>query len=305
MNIVQLYQDYNIPYQSEGHKHCRPGWINVPCPFCSGNTGLHLGYNLDDNYYYCWRCGGHSIRDTLIQLLGVQKSEASRLLKLYSGHRHSQIRKEAPVIIRRKAFQLPSGIIPLTQTHRKYLSLRGFDPDQLVADWGIQSTGPISFLDEFNYNYRIFIPIYWAGQLVNFQARLARDPTKDEAKYKACPEGREVINIKHIIYGKQDLWEETGICVEGVTDVWRLGPAAFATFGIKVKPQQIRLIAKTFKRVAVVYDDDPQAQVEAKKMVAELKFRGLDAWNVVIKGDPGGLNSTEAKELVFTILKNK
>ena len=65
MNIEQLYRDFGIPYATEGHKHTRDGWINIACPFCTGNAGLHLGFHLEDEYYVCWRCGGHSITDTL------------------------------------------------------------------------------------------------------------------------------------------------------------------------------------------------------------------------------------------------
>ena len=56
MDIERIYRDYNIPHATEGHKHCREGWVNTACPFCSGNEGLHLGYNNADDYYFCWRC---------------------------------------------------------------------------------------------------------------------------------------------------------------------------------------------------------------------------------------------------------
>ena len=58
MNIIQLFEDYKIPYFTEGYKYCRPGWVNIDCPFCIGSPGPHLGYNLSGNYFNCWRCGG-------------------------------------------------------------------------------------------------------------------------------------------------------------------------------------------------------------------------------------------------------
>ena len=42
MDIVQLYQDHNVDFMTEGHPHCRPGWVNTVCPFCTGNPGYHL-----------------------------------------------------------------------------------------------------------------------------------------------------------------------------------------------------------------------------------------------------------------------
>jgi hypothetical protein len=62
-------------------------------------------------------------------------------------------------------------------------------------------------------------------------------------------------------------------------------------------------MSSIFKRIAVVYDDEIQAQSQAKKLVAELKFRGVDAWNVSIQGDPGSLTDKQAKELI-TYIKN-
>jgi len=184
--------------------------------------------------------------------------------------------------------------------HRKYLIRRKFDPDKLEREWGLLGTGPVSRLDRINYSRRILIPIHWDGKLVSFQTR---DITgRSELKYLACSLEREKIPHKTILYGKQEAWNDTGICVEGVTDVWRLGPAAFAVFGIEYKPQQVRLIAKTFHRVAVVFDDDPQAVVQADKLVAELRFRGVDAWRVDIVGDPGDMDQDDADYLVREIV---
>lgn len=46
MDIVRLYHDYGVDHRTEGHKHCRPGWVNTECPFCEGNKGFHLGWNI-------------------------------------------------------------------------------------------------------------------------------------------------------------------------------------------------------------------------------------------------------------------
>ena len=300
MNIIQLYQDFSIPFQTEGHKHCRPGWVNAECPFCFGNPGLHLGYNLEENHFYCWRCGAHFPDETISKLLKVTRREANQLIKDYDGFVSI---KSPDIVIRTKSFKLPSGIELLKPSHKTYLKRRGFDPYQLNENWGILSTGPVSFLDDINYSHRIIIPINWEGKMVTFQAR---DVTgKSKRKYLACPADRELVNIKTIIYGNPVYWGDIGICVEGVTDVWRLGPYSFCVFGIKYTMTQVRVIAKHFRRVAVMFDDDPQAQVEAGKLVAELQFRGLNAWVVPIVGDPGGMSQEEANTLVSNILKNK
>ena len=301
MDIVTLYQDFNIPFQTEGHKHCRPGWVNTACPFCTGNPGLHLGYSLDEDYYKCWRCGSHPTPRVLGKLLGLPYNKVQEVIRQYKGTTHTKT-KEARVIIR-KPTKLPSDIIPLTATHRRYLEeQRGFDADKLIQEWGLQSTGPVSLLDKINYSHRIFFPIHWNGQRVSFQTRLGREAKKEELKYLTCPQVREVINHKHIVYGQQAHWTGTGICVEGVTDVWRFGVNSFATFGIEFTPYQVRVIAKHFKRVAVVFDDEEQASEQADKLVSQLGFYGLEAFKIDIKGDPGGMSQEEANYLVKQII---
>ena len=298
MNILQLYQDHSIPIAGEEDRHYRPGWVNTPCPFCTGdNPGHHLGYNEDENYFMCWRCAWHPVSKTIAKLLNINEKAAKALVKQYGGH----IQTPKPKVqIRKKSHQLPSGITDLTSSHKQYLRGRGFDADRLEREWDLMSTGPISQLDGISYKHRIIAPIYWEGERVSFQGRDATD--KHSKKYMACPKDRELIHHKEILYGKPSEWGMTGICVEGVTDVWRLGTASFATFGIKYTPKQLRLIAKRFERVAVVFDDEPQAILQAYNLIADLEFRGVDAFRIPIVGDPGGMDQEEANYLTKQIL---
>ena len=39
----RFLDDYSIQYITEGHKHSRPGWIQIKCPFCNSREGWHLG----------------------------------------------------------------------------------------------------------------------------------------------------------------------------------------------------------------------------------------------------------------------
>jgi hypothetical protein len=298
MDVIRLYQDYGIDFVTEGHKHSRPGWVNCECPFCSGNPGYHLGWNLRDEYFFCWRCGWHPAVKTISILLQQPEPEAKRVMRLYGVNRsliggHTKIESHP--------FRLPVGSEPLYKYHKKYLERRGFNPDELIRKWKLQATGPVGKLDGVDYRFRIIIPFFWNGQMVSFDSR---DTTEKQiAKYKACPMARETIPHKQILYGNQEQWTPTGICVEGPTDVWRLGERAFAVSGIQYTHEQIRVISNTFKRVAIVFDDEPQAQNQARKLVADLRFRNVDAWNVEIKGDPGSMKQKDADELVKNLMK--
>jgi len=298
MDVIQLYQDYSVNFLTEGHKHCRPGWVNTPCPFCTGNPGYHLGFELSSSYYVCWRCGWHPIDESLAKLLNVSRQEAVKIAKAYGN---TIVYVRPPVSITKKVdHKLPSNVGPMGIMHRIYLDKRKFDPEKLEREWNLLGTGPVSLLDGLDYKFRIVIPFIWDYKEVSFDSR---DITgKHFAKYMACPKERELIPHKRILYGKQELWKSTGIIVEGPTDTWRLGVYSCATSGIKFTPKQVRVIAKAFKRVAVCFDDDPQAIEQANKLVSELKFRGVDAFRVDIEGDPGAMKQSEADYLVKQLI---
>lgn len=294
MRILELLHHLNIPYMTEGHKHCRPGWANMPCPFCTGNPGMHLGVEIEHAYFQCWRCGSHRTGDALTRLSGQPLSLILELMRQFGGksrlNRHEIVR--AP---RRKNFKWPTGTGPLTAGQCRYLEKRKFDPDRICYEWDLKGTGPVALLDGIDYKHRILAPITWKGTYVSFQGRTTADV---QPKYKACPKDRELYHHQHILYGKPEEWTDEGICVEGITDVWRFGPRAFAVFGIEYTLPQIREIARAFKRVAVVFDDDPQAVIQAHKLIAELRMRGVDAWWVPIIGDPGGMTPDDADAFV-------
>jgi len=302
MDIIRLFLDYRVDFKTEGHKHCRPGWVNTPCPFCTGNEGYHLGYDTAGDYFSCWRCGGKGVVTALSRLLHIPESEVRNILPQYGGKTRRRKAPEAKVQL--LPFKHPSGTGPLLLNHRRYLEKRRFDPDALVEQWGLLGTGPVSTLRTqekvIHYSHRILIPIYWEGVEVSFQTR---DVTgKHDLRYIACPEERETIKHKHLLYGTTERFQSPeAVVVEGVTDAWRFQGKAVATFGIKYTPKQLRLLSKLFQRVVVIFDSDPQAIEQANRLVAELKFRGVRAETVRIEDDPGSMSDREAHSLLRKI----
>ena len=302
MDIVALYNDYNVNFLTEGHKHCRPGWVNTPCPHCvsdPGHEGYHLSYNLEGNFFLCWRCGWHPIIPTLSKLLSLHKSEVEILVKQY-GMIVSKV-VEGTKKFNLKPHILPSRTEPLLQNHIRYLEKRNFDPVYLQKEYHLLGTGPVSTLDGLNYKHRIVIPFIWEGREISFDSRDVTN--KHPYKYMACPLEREIIPHKDVLYGRQDKWKDRIICVEGPTDVWRFGRYSCATSGIKYTPKQVRELAK-FKRVPVCFDgQETQALIQANLLVGELKFRGVDSFRVDIVGDPGSMEQSEANYLVKQLMK--
>jgi len=258
-----------------------------------------LGFTADGKMSSCYRCGLHYVDDSIAKVLKIPLNAAKSLLVSYMGI-HSVKPTEKVAKTNAKQHKLPDCVTKLTNAHKKYLTGRNFDADKLEKEWGLMSTGPISMLDHINYGHRILAPVFWGGERVTFQTRDATG--KSRVKYMACPEEREIMKHKHILYrhNQRDSFTkmDVGICVEGITDVWRFGKISFGTFGIEYTNQQVRWIAKLYKRVGVCFDDEPQAVQKANDLVGDLKFRGVKAFRIDIKGDPGGLSQQEADQII-------
>ena len=169
MNIIQLYKDFNVPFATEGHKHCREGWVNTTCPFCTGNPGMHLGYNMADDFYVCWRCGWKATHKALALLIHVSEQEAKEIARKYGGKSH--VNSAVTVKVGQKKFRLPPSTAPMNDRHKRYLTKRKFDPEVIEKIWDVQGTGPISLMDGISFSHRLVIPIYWDDRIVSFQTR--------------------------------------------------------------------------------------------------------------------------------------
>lgn len=313
MNILKLYQDYRIPMPLSGHKHegLQKGWVNTSCPWCTGNFGYHLGFCINPssryfNGFYCYRCGGKKTFATLARILNVTEDQARDIARQYGGS--STIwRREKPLIKTREVeAELPPNTKKISEVAGaiRYLLKRGFNPDKLEAEWGIMATGPgakVHMPSEkyLDYSFRIIIPIYQGGKIVSYQGR---DWTgKSGRKYLACLPALEMIPIKHTLYGL-DKCEGMGKgrLVEGVTDVWALGIGTVACYGIKYVPEQVKLLASRFKKLDLVFDPEPQAKIQARRIIRELEERGVRTrWRKLPKGkDPAELTEDEKRRVL-------
>lgn len=294
----RFYADHGLEHydSSYSHKHTRQGWTNRPCPFCSGNPGLHLGYNEKGGYYVCYRCGGHRVAEVIRALLSVSWQAAFRLQEKYGGD--SQTKQKAARGSKETQIQttLPPGTGPMGLPHFRYLVDRAFAPEYLAEQFGLLGTGALG-----PYKFRIIAPILFNGELVSYQGRDITD--KQSAKYKACPRELERIHHKHIVYA-YDMAKQDVLVVEGVTDVWRMGPGSVALFGIKFTPAQVKLLT-AFRRVFVWFDEeDPEAEEQNHRLISDLAALGTEAESirVGIEGDPGDLKQEDADYIMRELL---
>lgn len=290
MNFVELMERHGIEYRAEGHHHCRPGWIQIDCPFCGKGSGkFHLGYSLEDHYTNCWSCGHHSVHAVLTQLLGIGYADAKRML--------SDTRPEKVVTERISGnYKPPSGVGFLLRQHKKYLINRGFDPHDIQILWSIKGIAIHP-----NLPWRIFIPIYYHGQPVSWTTRSISNE-KGIVRYMSADKQSESIPHKTLLYG-EDYARHAIIVCEGPTDVWAIGPGAVATFGLSFTNEQIDKMSRYPVR-AVCLDSDRESQKVARKLVDTLSAFPGETMNVVLESeDAGEASHREIRKLRKEVLR--
>ncbi|MFH1448568.1 MAG: hypothetical protein ABIG39_06930 [Candidatus Micrarchaeota archaeon] len=293
MGIIQLLEDHGVEY-TKGGKHATKGWVQIDCPLCSGNPGFHGGFNTIQVYYHCWRCGWHPLVEVLVELLSTSVQEVRKLIATYKLLDGESLDPYEADNEDTEMFKLPAAPIQIPQIATDYLASRGFTWEQ-IREWGVYATGFTG-----RYRLRLVAPISFGSHIVSF---ITRDVTgKAEAKYLPCPKEQEIMHHKHILYGMNRAPHKNIVVVEGVTDVWRLGPGAVATLGIDYSPKQLLCLAQKFENIAIMFDSEEIAQLKAAKLSMELE--GLGRKSIVIKcskDDPANLSREEAINVMENI----
>lgn len=289
-DFINFLEDFDIHYETVG-KNITKGWIGTNCPFCD-DPSSHLGLELKGKQRLnCLRCGGKALRDIITEL--VPDHHWFKILRQYSTGtidiKEAVVGKEEG-----KDFfecKLPEECSSLTIRHKRYLMQRGFSPRQLEHDWKIQGTETVG-----NYKFRIIIPIYYENKLVSFQGRDITGRQRD--KYKTCYDTA----VKDYLYGIDYVNRNKIIVVEGVTDVWRLGKGnAIATFGIEFTRRQLNILVKRkFKKIGILFDNEPQAQEKATELRECLNCFDIEAVKLKLpkNKDPAKLNKKEVQKII-------
>jgi hypothetical protein len=286
LKFQEFLDEHKVSYVTDG-KYATHGWIQFDCPFCDGGSDPnkpYCGYNLSGNYINCWRCGGHSIAQTMKALSGLSWKEIKALVGNIEVDRSTVW---TPV---RGNLAYPDGLVPLKKVHRKYLKGRGFDPDELVRLWGIQGIGLAPSL-----SWRLFIPITQDGQVVSWTTRKVSD-NGSSSRYISASPSQEIRSAKECLYGI-DYARHGVVIVEGPTDVWRVGPGSIAVLGTGIKPAQLLRLSKFLIR-AVCFDNEPAGRKRARMLCDSLSaFPGSTTLVELDAKDPGSASPKEIKLL--------
>lgn len=290
-DIQQFLEDYNIPYWIEG-KNTGMGWINIQCPFCNDHSN-HGGFNIQKEYYNCWKCQFHKINEVICKLLNVSFSKANQIIKQYETiiHIKKQYRKKQ---IFNKELKYPKGTKKLKDMHKNYLEKRNFDPELLEKTWQLKGTNHIG-----DYRFRIIAPIIINKKPVSYIGRDITD--KSSLRYKTCTIQNEVIHHKNILYGLDFVQNRKTIIVEGITDVWKIGKGAVALFGTNYTKKQVLKIIHNIDTAFIMLDND--AEKQANKLSFDLAglIKHIEIIHISMK-DPASMKQEDANYLKKTLL---
>lgn len=283
--IIEVLKELNIPYREHGqHEHATSGWVQIDCPFCTPDYNyFRLGINLRWGNTNCWACGTHRLTEVLAEITGSGFHAARSILKqvvFTRGPKHGTAR--------RGKLHLPEGLGDLSPPHIKYLQGRGFDPTQLIQLWHLQGIGihpPLS--------WRIFIPIFYRGEMVSWTTRSLG---KTGPRYRNAKKDEEIYPAKKLLFG-EDYCRQTVVVCEGPFDAMKIGPGAVATLGVGYNTAQVARLSKYPRRV-VCFDNEKQAQKRAQKLCDELNLFSGETFNVQLDAkDPGEAGPKEIKRL--------
>lgn len=302
-DAIKFLDDHHIPYRQDRRAE-RVGWLHIDCPLCSGQSRHTGGFNIADSrykgQYRCWRCGWQQLDKVLAALLRIPTGQAWRMAREYMTGDNGPPSSALTPRSRASSLKWPLGIGPMGDRHKAYLTGRGYDPEELERVWSLMGTDH----RDPDFRWRIIAPINdIKGDPISYQGR---DIIGDHPlRYRACDEEGEIIHHRHTVYGL-DLAVPKGRClvVEGITDVWRMGPGAVATFGTGWTLEQQRVLVEWFPVVFVFFDpEDVKARKAADLLMLGLRQFGVETEEILCDsaGDPGGLSDSEARAMMMDL----
>lgn len=305
-DIQSYLQDRGVKYKTKGENIGR-GWIGIDCPFpgCYDDN-KHLGISLKSNKIKCYFCGKKgTILDLIQQIEECGFGQAVNIARQFSSdftpsnNRDKGIGRLPPYTGNVFDVIKPQLVDYIPSMHINYLKSRNFDPDIIIPKYNLKATYNIG-----DYRWRLICPVTFDRKMVSW---VGMDVTRQAyLRYKNCPLEFCKIPTNHTLYNFDSVKSDI-IVVEGVTDVWRVGDGAVATFTNNFSIEQIKLmVSRKIKRAFVMYDRDPLkknqtiSQAEIKQDNLAHQLAGIIPYVTTItldKGDPADMTEDEVKDL--------
>lgn len=187
-----------------------------------------------------------------------------------------------------------------------YLASRGFDTAVLAARFKISYCLDS---DYFLARNRIIIPVFEHDKMVGWQARYVGElPWKDKerkrylpVKYFSCPNSQF---RSRCLYNWDEMkrWQ-TGVVVEGPTDVWRFGAMSGCIFGNTITETQRRKLLAVFRKRVLILLLDPEefssrSTLRAVRLFEKRMPGRFCAIKLPVGTDPGSLDRDFLRDYV-------
>lgn len=282
MTIQEILRDLKVDFLESGHHHCRSGWVQLRvCPFCSSDN-YHLGFNLQNKFFVCWRCRWH-LASKVLEALGMPPERARAVFHSISPDSSEKTPQRA------SRAQEPREIGPLAPAHIRYLKDRELNPKELTEVWGVKGIGLATRL-----KWRIYIPITYEGRVVSWTTRAIGNRVAQ--RYISASAAEEEINHKELLFGGDYVSHSVVVC-EGPFDAMKIGPGAVAVFGTAFSSAQVRRLARIPRRF-ICFDSSKEAQKDARELANQLScFPGITENILISAKDPGSASDKEIRQI--------
>ena len=148
-------------------------------------------------------------------------------------------------------------------------------------------------MDGGSLKWRLFIPFIYQDKTVSWVTRTISN-SPNVLRYITASREQEAISHKELLYGI-DYARHSIVVVEGVMDVWRIGPGAVAVLGTRVSDAQINQIARFPVRYICL---DQGAERYSQQLVEELSHCDGKTYEIRLDSkDPDTASRKELKQL--------
>jgi len=265
-NSKVILESMGIPFIEEG-KNVKRGNVCIHCPYCGSlDPSFHLGINIKNGRWSCWRNASHRGKDLaglISKVCHIPYKTAHGIV--WSGLRDRKGFKEQLQDILDKMTQeekpkpipWPKQFVPIMEKDRfwEYMRTRGYNTKALR--WVLKNY-PIYKANTGNYKDRVIFPIYdLSGNLTGWVGRAIGASKRRYMMEKWGNYG--VLFRNRIAYGGRAL-----VICEGPFDSLRvdylgrnLGIHSTALFSTNIKPSLIRalrLLSNRYDTMVVLLD---------------------------------------------------
>ena len=330
-NWVALLDKHRVEYVDRG-ANVKRGEINIRCPWCgSADPSHHLGINLENGWYSCWRNrSGHSGKSPLrliMALLRVSYWQAREIAGLSDDYVDPEgfdavaarvmgrqiYGNDAPKIKREfiemdPSFRVITDEIP-TRRWWNYLWQRGFDDPTAAAE-----LYHLRAARNGDFSTRVILPYFLDGCLVTWTGRAI---ARSDIRYRDLSPDESIVAAKDTLYN-HDAMVKGGnglVIVEGPFDALKLdyygrrfGVRAVALSTNSVSDQQAYMLeehAGKFKDVSVMMDNKSGfGLVDSMKLKQRIPVSKAHIVQVPFgRGDAGELTGAEVRDWAAALVE--